>query len=36
MHEVFLQRIAAHPLLRKDVKFRIFLEYESDVSKISY
>ncbi|CAD5119720.1 DgyrCDS8315 [Dimorphilus gyrociliatus] len=32
MHEVFLQRIAAHPFLRKDVKFRVFLEYESDLN----
>jgi hypothetical protein len=33
MHEVFLQRLAAHPVLRTDVNFRVFLEYDQDVSK---
>ena len=32
MHEVFLQRIAAHPILRSDVNFKVFLEYDQDVS----
>ncbi|CAI4222609.1 unnamed protein product [Auanema sp. JU1783] len=32
MHEVFLQRIAAHPVFRHDRNFRIFLEYEDDLS----
>lgn len=32
MHEVFLQRLAAHPLLRHDVNFEVFLEYDQDVS----
>merc|ERR1711976_490669 len=32
MHEVFLQRIAAHPLLRDDHNFRVFLEYGQDLS----
>lgn len=32
MHEVFLQRIATHPLLRNDVNFRVFLEFDQDVS----
>ncbi|XP_064600772.1 sorting nexin-6-like [Liolophura sinensis] len=32
MHEVFLQRIAAHPLLRVDVNFEVFLEYDQDLS----
>lgn len=32
MHEVFLQRIAAHPLLRNDVNFRVFLEWDKDLS----
>lgn len=32
MHEVFLQRLAAHPKFRQDQNFRIFLEYEQDVS----
>ena len=33
MHEVFLQRLAAHPVLRNDSNFRIFLEYKDDVSQ---
>ncbi|CAH1793241.1 unnamed protein product [Owenia fusiformis] len=32
MHEVFLQRCAAHPTLRTDVNFKVFLEYEQDLS----
>lgn len=32
MHEVFLQRIAAHPALRNDVNFEVFLNYEHDLS----
>ncbi|KAI1284811.1 Sorting nexin-6 [Halotydeus destructor] len=32
MHEVFLQRLAAHPKFRADSNFRIFLEYEQDLS----
>ena len=32
MHEVFLQRLAAHPTLRSDVNFKVFLEYDQDVS----
>ncbi|PIK49763.1 putative sorting nexin-6 isoform X2 [Apostichopus japonicus] len=28
MHEVFLQRLAAHPTLRTDHNFRVFLEYK--------
>ena len=32
MHEVFLQRTAAHPLLRNDVNFEVFLEFSGDVS----
>jgi len=32
MHEVFLQRLAAHPLLRNDVNFKVFLEYDKDLS----
>lgn len=32
MHEVFLQRLAAHPVFKIDANFRIFLEYEQDVS----
>ena len=31
MHEVFLQRMAAHPVLRSDVNFKVFLEYEPEV-----
>lgn len=33
MHEVFLQRLAAHPQLRGDVNFKVFLEYDQDVSQ---
>lgn len=32
MHEVFLQRLAAHPTLRQDHNFFVFLEYGQDVS----
>jgi len=32
MHEVFLQRLAAHPLLRNDVNFEVFLEFSGDLS----
>ena len=32
MHEVFLQRLAAHPVFRNDNNFRVFLEYKEDVS----
>ncbi|GAB1599875.1 sorting nexin-6-like isoform X1 [Argonauta hians] len=32
MHEVFLQRLAAHPILRGDVNFQVFLEYGQDLS----
>ena len=33
MHEVFLQRLTAHPRLRGDSVFTVFLEFEGDVSK---
>jgi sorting nexin-5/6/32 len=33
IHEVFLQRLAAHPILRNDNNFRVFLEYKEDVKK---
>ncbi|XP_005098617.2 sorting nexin-6 [Aplysia californica] len=32
MHEVFLQRLAAHPVLRHDVNFEVFLEFSGDMS----
>ncbi|KAJ1369794.1 hypothetical protein KIN20_031355 [Parelaphostrongylus tenuis] len=32
MHEVFLQRIAAHPVFRQDSNFRVFLQYEDELS----
>ncbi|CAF0786786.1 unnamed protein product [Adineta steineri] len=32
MHEVFLQRLATHPILRNDNNFRVFLEYKEDLS----
>ncbi len=31
MHEVFLCRLANHPVFRNDHNFRVFLEYEQDV-----
>ncbi|XP_066479602.1 sorting nexin-5 isoform X1 [Tiliqua scincoides] len=31
-HEVFLQRIASHPVLSQDRNFHVFLEYEQDLS----
>ena len=33
MHEIFLQRLASHPILRNDTNLKVFLEYEHDVSK---
>lgn len=30
-HEIFLQRIASHPVLSKDRNFHVFLEYDQDV-----
>ncbi|XP_054718388.1 sorting nexin-6-like [Uloborus diversus] len=32
MHEVFLQRLAAHPMFRSDNNLKIFLEYEQDLN----
>ncbi|CAJ0920415.1 unnamed protein product, partial [Ranitomeya imitator] len=32
VHEIFLQRIASHPILNKDHNFHIFLEYDQDLS----
>ncbi|XP_037373453.1 sorting nexin-32 isoform X3 [Talpa occidentalis] len=32
MHEVFLQRLAAHPTLHRDHNFFVFLEYGQDLS----
>ncbi|XP_044524695.1 sorting nexin-6-like [Gracilinanus agilis] len=32
MHEVFLCRVAAHPILRKDLNLHVFLEYNQDLS----
>lgn len=32
MHEVFLCRLAAHPKLRKDENFKVFLEYKQELS----
>ena len=31
MHEVFLQRLAVHPVLRNDNNFHVFLEFKGDV-----
>ncbi|XP_066034136.1 sorting nexin-5 isoform X2 [Chamaea fasciata] len=31
-HEIFLQRIASHPVLSKDRNFHVFLEYDQDLS----
>lgn len=36
MHEVFLCRVAAHPVLRKDLNFHVFLEYNQDVSNANH
>ncbi|KAG7160829.1 Sorting nexin-32-like [Homarus americanus] len=33
MHEVFLTRLAQHPIFRTDHNFKVFLEYEQDVSR---
>lgn len=33
MHEVFLTRLAAHPTLRKDSNFNVFLEFKGEVSE---
>nr|CAB3266466.1 sorting nexin-6 [Phallusia mammillata] len=32
MHEIFLCRLAAHPLLRNNHNFRVFLEYDNELS----
>uniref|UniRef100_A0A8R1I2P5 PX domain-containing protein n=1 Tax=Caenorhabditis japonica TaxID=281687 RepID=A0A8R1I2P5_CAEJA len=32
MHEVFLQRLAAHSVFKNDQNFRIFLQYEDELS----
>ncbi|KAA0200581.1 Sorting nexin [Fasciolopsis buskii] len=32
MHEVFLQRLATHPLFRSDHNFRVFLKYPKELS----
>ncbi len=32
MHEVFLQRLASHPILRNDDNYKVFLEFDGDVS----
>lgn len=32
MHEVFLCRLAAHPVFRNDNNFKVFLEYESELA----
>uniref|UniRef100_A0A1I7V310 Sorting nexin n=1 Tax=Caenorhabditis tropicalis TaxID=1561998 RepID=A0A1I7V310_9PELO len=32
MHEVFLQRVAAHQVFKNDQNFRIFLQYEQELS----
>ncbi|CAD5225510.1 unnamed protein product [Bursaphelenchus okinawaensis] len=32
MHEVFLCRLAAHPIFSRDPNFRVFLEYENELS----
>lgn len=31
MHEVFLSRLASHPVFRIDHNFRVFLEYNNDL-----
>ena len=34
MHEVFLTRLAAHPTLRKDSNFNVFLEFKGEVCSL--
>lgn len=34
MHEVFLSRLASHSTLRADPSFKVFLEYEKEVSVV--
>ncbi|NXP66496.1 SNX5 protein, partial [Chloropsis cyanopogon] len=34
-HEIFLQRIASHPVLSKDRNFHVFLEYDQDAMVVS-
>ena len=36
MHEVFLQRLAAHPSLREDHTFKVFLEFADEVHTYIY
>lgn len=31
MHEVFLCRLASHPIFRKDHNFKVFLSYDGEV-----
>ena len=33
MHENFLKRLAAHPTLRNDHNYQVFLEFTGDVSQ---
>lgn len=33
MHETFLKRLAAHPTLRNDHNYQVFLEFSGDVSQ---
>ena len=33
MHENFLKRLAAHPVLRNDHNYQVFLEFGGDVSQ---
>lgn len=35
MHEMFLCRLAAHPVFRNDQYFQTFLQYEQDVNLLS-
>ncbi|KAA0194571.1 hypothetical protein HAZT_HAZT001575, partial [Hyalella azteca] len=34
MHEVFLTRLAQHPVFRRDNNLKVFLEYDSDVCTV--
>ncbi|CAL4158296.1 unnamed protein product [Meganyctiphanes norvegica] len=31
-HQLFLRRLAAHPILRRDINFKCFIEYEENLS----
>jgi len=36
MHEIFLCRLASHPVLKSNHNFRVFLEYDKEVSNLKF